>query len=219
MAQVTNPRCRLTNMGLKSRDGVDLRDYWKDGIRAYLGMTTAGFPNAFMTYTPYAPTALSNGTTIIEAQSDFAANAIRKILASEQGGARRIKSVEALPGAEDEWAAYVEEQNAPTLFPLTESWWTGANIPGKKAQMLTYLNGLERYEQEVQERLGRWEGFAVRYADGELEARDPPAAQAGVPLRPKGDEVSTAEHVEHASGQGVKGSSEAAQVLRPIVAT
>jgi len=38
----------LTNMGLKSKDGKDLRDLWKDGIFTYLGLTIAGFPNCFM---------------------------------------------------------------------------------------------------------------------------------------------------------------------------
>jgi cation diffusion facilitator CzcD-associated flavoprotein CzcO len=55
----------LTNMGLMSKDGVDIKDVWKDGIRTYLGMMFNGFPNAFMVYSPQAPTALSNGPTII----------------------------------------------------------------------------------------------------------------------------------------------------------
>lgn len=203
-------------MGLKSRDGVDIRDYWKNGIRAYLGMVTAGFPNAFMIYTPFAPTALSNGTTIIEAQCDFAVAAIRKIVDSEKDGAHQIKSIETLPEAEDEWAAYVGEQNAPTLFPLTESWWTGANIPGKKAQMLTYLNGLQQYEKESHERLDQLIGFDVRYVDGRREAKVPPTT-AGGGVKWKDGEVSMAEHVEHAD-QSPTGASEAAQVLRPTAA-
>lgn len=55
----------LTNMGLKSKDGVDIKDVWSEGVRTYLGMMVAGFPNAFMVYSPQAPTALSNGPTII----------------------------------------------------------------------------------------------------------------------------------------------------------
>lgn len=203
-------------MGLKNRDGVDIREYWKNGIRAYLGMVTAGFPNAFFTYTPFAPTALSNGTTIIEAQCDFAVEAIRKILDSEKEGRHPIKSIDALPEAEDEWAAYVGEQNAPTLFPLTESWWTGANVPGKKTQMLTYLNGLNQYERESHERLDQLIGFDVRYADGKREARVPSTA-ARFDVTGKGDDASTAEHVEHAI-PGLTEASEAAQVLRPTAA-
>lgn len=45
-------------MGLKNKDGVDIKDVWKDGIRTYLGMTFNGFPNAFMIYTPHGMTLL-----------------------------------------------------------------------------------------------------------------------------------------------------------------
>lgn len=38
----------LTNMGLKSKDGQDLRELWQDGIFTYLGLTISGFPNCFM---------------------------------------------------------------------------------------------------------------------------------------------------------------------------
>jgi cation diffusion facilitator CzcD-associated flavoprotein CzcO len=38
----------LTNMGLKSKDGKDLKELWKDGIFTYLGLTISGFPNCFM---------------------------------------------------------------------------------------------------------------------------------------------------------------------------
>jgi len=38
----------LTQMGLKSKDGVALADMWKDGLNTYLGLTISGFPNMFM---------------------------------------------------------------------------------------------------------------------------------------------------------------------------
>ena len=44
---------RLTQMGLKNKDGVDIKDVWRDGIRTYLGMTFHGFPNCFMVYSPH----------------------------------------------------------------------------------------------------------------------------------------------------------------------
>jgi cation diffusion facilitator CzcD-associated flavoprotein CzcO len=55
----------LTNMGLTSKDGKDIKEVWKDGVSTYLGMMMSGFPNAFMVYSPQSPTALSNGPTII----------------------------------------------------------------------------------------------------------------------------------------------------------
>lgn len=208
-------------MGLKSRDGVDIKDYWKNGIRAYLGTNTAGFPNAFMTYTPLSPTALSNGTTIIESQCDFATAAIEKVLESDRqaAGGRGIKTVEALPEAEDEWADYINEQNAGTLFPLTQSWWTGANIPGKKQQMLTYLNGLVNYEKDIRERLDRWEGFDVRYWDGtrEIGVLGKETAVGKTHPNNKADSIPVTEHVEYTQGD-ITGATEAVEILRPTLA-
>jgi cation diffusion facilitator CzcD-associated flavoprotein CzcO len=37
-------------MGLKNKDGVDIKDCWKDGVRTYLGMLMSGFPNAFIVF-------------------------------------------------------------------------------------------------------------------------------------------------------------------------
>lgn len=203
-------------MGLKNRQGVDMCEVWKDGIRSYTGMTFAGFPNVFMSYTAFAPTALSNGPTIIEVQCDFACEAIRKILASEKEGGKPIKSVEALSQAEDEWAAYVDAQSAPTLFPLTDSWWNATNIPGKKPQMLTYLLGIGQYEKEIRERLDAWQGFDVRYWDGEGQTRTANLGAQGLAYGAKSDGP-VAEHVEHAGVDAP--ASEAADILRPSVAT
>ncbi|KIY00951.1 uncharacterized protein Z520_03617 [Fonsecaea multimorphosa CBS 102226] len=150
----------LTQMGLKNKDGVDIKDVWKDGIRTYLGMTFNGFPNVFMVYTPHAPTALSNGPTIIEAQSDFIVSAIQKL---EKEGA---STIEPNPDAEDEWDAMIDAMNKHTLFPLTNSWWNGANIPGKKVQILTHPGGIQMYEGQCRATLGDWKGFTVVHKEG-----------------------------------------------------
>lgn len=164
-------------MGLKNKDGVDIKDIWKDGIRSYLGMTFNGFPNVFMAYTPHgkpvsgkgtldvdeltsspiAPTALSNGPTIIEAQCDFITSAIEKL---EKEGA---KSVEPVKEAEDEWDTMIDAMNKYTLFPLTNSWWNGANVPGKRIQILTHPGGIEMYEGQCRDTLKDWKGFNVVY--------------------------------------------------------
>lgn len=127
----------ITSMGLKNKDGLDIKDYWADGIKSYLGMTIHGFPNAFMCYTPHAPTALSNGPTIIEAQTDFIAAAISGMQT------KKIKTLQPSSQAQEEWQALINMMNEHTLFPLTNSWWSGGNIPGKKVQMLTYPGGIQ----------------------------------------------------------------------------
>lgn len=57
----------LCNMGLRNKHGVDMKDVWKEGVTTYMGIMMSGFPNAFMVYSPQAPTALANGPTIIGA--------------------------------------------------------------------------------------------------------------------------------------------------------
>ncbi|KAK5237889.1 hypothetical protein LTR47_000982 [Exophiala xenobiotica] len=147
----------VTQMGLKNRDGMDIKEYWRDGIRTFLGMFVHGFPNAFMVFTPQAPTALSNGPTVIETQCDLITNAIERMEKED------IRSIEATSAAEDEWDSMIQQMNENTLYPLTNSWWNGGNIPGKKPQNLLHTAGVAVYDAQCKERLDRWIGFTVRY--------------------------------------------------------
>ncbi|KAL4953545.1 hypothetical protein BDW69DRAFT_200093 [Aspergillus filifer] len=101
-------------MNIKSRDGVDLKDIWSEGIRTYLGMLVSEFLNCFLT-----PAALSNGPTILECQVDFIVDAVAKM--------------------ENEGQVESSNRSAAkhTLFANADSWWTGANIPGKKKELVT----------------------------------------------------------------------------------
>ncbi|KAK5091362.1 hypothetical protein LTR05_001545 [Lithohypha guttulata] len=149
----------ITNLGLKNKDGIDIKDIWKEGIKSYLGMSFGGFPNCFMIYSPHAPTALSNGPTIIEAQADM----IRDFISNLE--AANVKSITPQGEAQEEWVEMVDKLNSYTLFPLTSSWWTGGNVPGKKVQLLTYILGIDRYEAQCREKLDELKGFDVVYAD------------------------------------------------------
>ena len=145
----------LTNMGLKNKDGVELADLWKEGINTYLGLTISGFPNLFMSYTPQSPTALSNGPTIIEAQVETIADMIRK-LESEHA-----TTIEPQREAEEQWKASLDAMTKGTLLPFTDSWWNGANIPGKKAENMVFVAGINVYEKMCRETMDGWKGFNV----------------------------------------------------------
>ncbi|KAI5361226.1 Putative flavin monooxygenase, FAD/NAD(P)-binding domain superfamily [Septoria linicola] len=145
----------LTKLGLKNKDGVDLKDLWSEGVSTYLGITISGFPNAFMAYTPQAPTALSNGPTIIEAQVEMIVDAITKL---ESEG---VKTIEPKREAEMEWKAALDEMSKYTLFPFTDSWWNGSNIPGKKAENMNYIAGIDVYEKQCRATFDDWKGFEV----------------------------------------------------------
>ena len=102
-----------------------------------------------------APTALSNGPTILEAQIDTITDMIAKL---EKEGA---KSIEPLHSAEVGWKDMLASMNEHTLFPLTSSWWNGGNIPGKKAENMTYVAGIDNYEKQCRETMDGWKGFEV----------------------------------------------------------
>ncbi|KAK3714863.1 hypothetical protein LTR37_007598 [Vermiconidia calcicola] len=147
----------LTHMGLRNKDGTDLKDEWKEGVHTYLGLTISGYPNMFMGFAPQAPTALSNGPTCIEAQIEIVVDMVHKM---ELEGVRRI---EAQPTAEEEWKASIDEMVKDTLFPFTNSWWNAANVPGKKAGNMLYVAGIEHYEAACRAKLDGWKGFDVHH--------------------------------------------------------
>lgn len=72
-----------------------------------------------------------------------------------------IKSITPTEAAQEDWVEMVDKHNSGTLFPLTSSWWTGGNIPGKKVQMLTYVLGIKQYEAQCREMLQEWKGFDI----------------------------------------------------------
>ena len=59
--------------------------------------------------------------------------------ASRPSGERRITDLfDADPQAEADWTEMVAQVGAMTLFPEADSWYMGANIPGKKRQLINF---------------------------------------------------------------------------------
>ena len=56
--------------------------------------------------------------------------------------ARSAQRIEATPEAENGWMAHAHEVAAKTLFKNANSWYMGANIPGKPRVFLPYIGGL-----------------------------------------------------------------------------
>ena len=104
-----------------------------------------------------APTAFTNGPVFIESQVDIVTDLIKRL---ESEG---IKSIEGQRSAEEQWKQAIQEANDQTLLPLTDSWYMGANIPGKKREQLNYLGGIQKYENECRTALATLEGFTVTY--------------------------------------------------------
>ncbi|KAK9378727.1 FAD/NAD(P)-binding domain-protein [Kockiozyma suomiensis] len=143
-------------INIRGIHGVKLVDKWANGTSTFLGLSVSGFPNMFYTYGPQAPTAFSNGPTCAEVQSDFIVSIIRSM--RERG----LRSIDADPKAEAEYAKNINESAAESLFPLAKSWYMGANIPGKPIEMLNYIKGIPAYRGLLDEsEQNGWKGFML----------------------------------------------------------
>ncbi|KAE8355484.1 hypothetical protein BDV28DRAFT_162908 [Aspergillus coremiiformis] len=143
----------ITNMGLRNTDGKSLAEEWKDGVHTYLGMASHGYPNMFWVYGTHGPAGLSNGPTSIEIQGRWIVEMIQKI---DRSG---LSYVEPTTEAEQTWKELLHRITDMTLIPTVDSWYMGANIPGKKREPLNFPGGLVLYEEHCRQALEGWESF------------------------------------------------------------
>jgi len=145
----------LFKLGIRGRNGLSLREKWVEGPRTYLGIATHGFPNLFMITGPQSPSVLSNMPVSIEQHVDWIADCLRYLRAN------RLDTIEPLPSAEDDWVDHHNEVTQMTLLPRANSWWVGANIPGKPRNLYPYVGGVGTYRQICDEVAARdYDGFA-----------------------------------------------------------
>jgi len=146
----------LTSIDIRGTQGETLREKWAKGVRAHLGMAAAGFPNLLFVYGPQSPNAFANGPTCAELQGDWIARLLDHV--RQRDWAR----FEATAPAEEEWRTQVHALADATLFPQADSWYLGANIPGKPREMLSFAGGLSTYMAKCNESAERgYEGFAI----------------------------------------------------------
>jgi len=131
----------LFGMGITGRDGQALATKWAEGPLTYLGLTTTGFPNLFMITGPQSPSVLSNMPVAIEQNVEWIAGLIEHM--REHG----LDAADPAQDAEDQWVAHHNQVAAATLLPGTDSWWVGANIPGKPRTLYPYVGGVGPFRQ------------------------------------------------------------------------
>ena len=152
----------LSAIDISGRDGLSLAEQWRTGPQTYLGLAVAGFPNLFTITGPGSPSVLSNMVVSIEQHVEWISDCIRYL--DEHGYA----AIEATEAAQAEWVQHVAEVGSLTLFPRANSWYMGANVPGKPRVFLPYVGGVGVYRQKCDEVAATgYEGFTLRPA-GEL---------------------------------------------------
>ncbi|UNB55118.1 NAD(P)/FAD-dependent oxidoreductase [Mycolicibacterium sp. YH-1] len=129
----------LDKIDIVGRGGHRLRDDWVDGPRTYLGLGVDGFPNMFLVSGPGAPAVLANMVLHAEAHVNWIADAIGHLDAHGYG------AIEATVDAVDAWIAECNQRADATLFPKANSWYLGANVPGKPRVFMLFIGGFAVY--------------------------------------------------------------------------
>ena len=136
--------------------GLSIREKWEHGPRTYLGIMVAGFPNLFMITGPQSPGVKSQMILACEQHVDWISDCMQYL--RDHGFSR----IEAEEDAEDAWVQHSAEVANRTLYPLANSWYVGANIPGKPRIFMPYVGGVAAYKKKCDEIAARgYEGFRM----------------------------------------------------------
>ena len=143
----------MLKLNPKGRGGRPLAEKWADRFDNYLGMTIAGYPNLFMIHGPTSPGVLFTMPLGGERQTQWIDSCIRHL-----DGAG-FAAMEPTEEAEAAWNHEITSAAERTLYPRTDSWYTGANVPGKPRQFLAHLRGSQYFDQLTRVAEDGFEGF------------------------------------------------------------
>ncbi len=143
-------------IAITGRDGLTLHEAWAGGPETYLGLASAGFPNLFLVTGPGSPGPLTAMVKSIEQHVDWITDCLEHLRA--QG----LAAIEAEPEAQAKWVEHVQQVADGTLYPRANSWYVGANIPGKPRRFMPYLGGLGVYRAKCDAiAAAGYEGFVL----------------------------------------------------------
>lgn len=146
----------LREIDIRVQDGPVLAEEWESGPRTNLGLMVAGFPNMFVITGPGSPSVKTQMILAIEQHTDWIADCLAHL--REHG----YKRIEADRVAQEEWVQHVNEVADSTLYPLANSWYVGANIPGKPRVFMPYVGGFAGYKQKCDAvAANHYEGFVL----------------------------------------------------------
>ena len=146
----------MKEIDIRTDAGVSIQAKWEGGPRTYLGIMMAGFPNLFMITGPQSPGVKSQMILACEQHVDWIADCLQYLRD------RGLTRIEAEQDAEDSWVRHNNEVADRTLYPLANSWYVGANIPGKPRVFMPYVGGVTAYKKKCDEVAARgYEGFRL----------------------------------------------------------
>ena len=117
----------LIKLDIRGVGGQTLKDKFADGPRTYMGISSAGFPNLFT----INAASVGNFVRAAEPLVDWVSEAMCYVRDNQ------FTRISATLEAEDAWVKHVAEAGAKILRTQANSWFVGANIPGKARVLLT----------------------------------------------------------------------------------
>ncbi|ORW61508.1 flavin-containing monooxygenase [Mycolicibacterium peregrinum] len=133
----------VQKLNVVGRGGRTLNEAWAEGPATYLGLGVPGFPNVFNIAGPGAPSVLANMVLHSELHLNWVADAIAHL------DAHGAPAIEAREDAAAEWVAECTRRAAGTLMPQANSWYLGANIPGKPRVFMPFVGGFGVYGEII----------------------------------------------------------------------
>ena len=130
----------ILGIDIRGRDGLPLREAWEAGPRTYLGLGVHGFPNLFTITGPGSPSVLTNMIVSIEQHVEWITDCLARL--RDDG----VATIEAAEAAQEEWVDFVNSVGNITVFPTCNSWYLGANVPGK-TRVFMPLPGFPMYAE------------------------------------------------------------------------
>ena len=132
----------LAEIDVRTQSGATLKEKWSAGPLTYLGMMVAGFPNMFIITGPGSPGVKAQMILAIEQHTDWIVDCLKHLQA------RGMNRIEADTTSATAWVEHVNEIANSTLYPLANSWYLGANIPGKPRVFMPYVGGFHNYKKK-----------------------------------------------------------------------
>jgi cyclohexanone monooxygenase len=146
----------LKEIDIRAGNGPTLAEKWRGGPLTYLGIMVAGFPNMFIITGPGSPSVKTQMIAGIQQHMDWIADCIAAMRA------KGMNRIEPTAEAEMAWVHHVNEVADSTLYPLANSWYVGANIPGKPRVFMPYVGGFAGYAKRCDAIAANgYEGFVM----------------------------------------------------------
>ena len=143
----------MDRIDIRGRGQRTLKGRWADGLTSYLGMMTHGFPNLFWVNGPHSP--FYNPILLAEYQGDFICSLFSQV------SARDARQIEASEEAESQYVQLTNDIGNMTLFPKSDNYYMGDNIPGKPRNVVFFFGGFPLYREQCSTAGAELTGFAI----------------------------------------------------------